>query len=464
MSIRFLFNISWCALLSVTLSGCYSHHQYPYGGTYPGPYGSPGPYQMAPGTMGPATYPPGSYPVQPDLGQPVPPPQGSLPSSSPQTYGDGFPNNTNNTNYDGVDTQWKQPLNNAPSASNTSPFDANPTASGTNSNLGSGLNSSPSAKQVVPSYQDPNQPPANQFPENSKTVPETPQSLFPGNSKDEFETNKTPQPLGGNTTQMQDQFSPSGNDQFESNPKNQFQNNPNDQFQSNPTDQFQKNENEGFSVPQPAQPPVQQQSFESGSDTFDANPKKFDANRNDTFNANPVDSSQEFQPPVKSFPENDGSETFGPNSSSFMNPASGKVSHANHQSRTSGPQLVKSDQFMPPAEFQAASFELPAGSGNQNSAAKTPSPFNYDKQQYRWLRGIVEFDEQEKSWNITYNATPDKADKFGGNIVLIDQGKLTRFKNGDVVLIDGQIDGSQQDKMGKPCYRITKAQRLLPKK
>tara|TARA_R110002111_G_scaffold177322_1_gene243423 strand:+ start:57840 stop:59210 length:1371 start_codon:yes stop_codon:yes gene_type:complete len=456
MSMRLLFNISWCALLSALVSGCYSHHQYPYGGTYPGPYGSPGPYQVTPGTMGPATYPPGSYPAQPNLGQPVPPPQGSLPYSSPQTYGDAFPNNTNNTNYDGVDSQWKQPTNSPPSASNASPFDANPTASGTNSNLGSGLGSSPDAKQTVPSYQDPNQSPNNQFPENSKSVPETPQNLFPGNSNDEFGSNQTQKPPVGNTTQMKDQFAPSGNDQFESNPNNQFP--------SNPKDQFQSNDNEGFSVPQPAQPPVLQQSFEDDTDTFDANPKKFDANRNNTFEANPVDRSQEFQPPIKSFPENDGSDTFGPNSGSLMNPSSGNVSHADHQSRTSGPQLVKSDQFMPPAEFQAASFEFPVAAGTQTSAAKSPSPFNYDKQQFRWLRGIVEYDEQEKSWNITYNATPDKSDKFGGNIVLIDQGKLNRFKNGDVVLLDGQIDGSQQDKMGKPCYRISKAQRLLPKK
>jgi len=80
------------------------------------------------------------------------------------------------------------------------------------------------------------------------------------------------------------------------------------------------------------------------------------------------------------------------------------------------------------------------------------------------LRGIVEYDEQEKSWNITYNATPDKTDKFGGNIVLLDQGRLNRFTNGDVVLIDGHIDGSQQDKMGKPCFRVSKVQKLVPKK
>ncbi|QDV52925.1 hypothetical protein [Gimesia fumaroli] len=475
MSTRFLFNICWCALISCAASGCYSHHQYPYGGTYPGPYGTPGPYEMAPGSI-----PPGSYPVQPDLGQPVPPPQGSLPPTGSQAYSDQFPSNTtNNTNYDGVDSQWKQPVNSSPGPS-SAPFESNPTASGRNATPSSGLNQNSTGSQAVPSYQDPNkinsnpQSFGNEFPQNTTPPSSNTSNSFPGNANDEFESNQTPQPLGGNSTQMNDQFEPSSNDQFQSNPPDQFQ---------QPKDEFQQNDNEGFSVPK-----VEQQSFESDSDTFGpnnskmaapadndvfgANPQKFeanpmpkdsfDANPSDPFNVNPNDSSQEFQPPVNSFPGND--DTFGPNSSSMMNSAPGKVSHAGHQSRASGPQLVQSDPFMKPAKFQSASFEVPSDSGQRTSAGKSPSPFNYDKQNYRWLRGIVEFDEQEKRWNITYNAIPDKSDRFGGNIVLIDQGQLNRFTNGDVVLIDGHIDGSQQDKMGKPCYRIAKAQKLVPKK
>ncbi len=449
MSVRFLFNITCCALLSCTISGCYSYNQYPYGGTYPGPYGSPSPYEMGPGAVAPGSIPPGNYPVQPDLGQPVPPPQGSsLPPSGSQNNGGAFPSNTN---YDGVDSQWKQPINSTPSAGTNSPtpFGANPTASGNNTNPSRGLN----GNQEVPVYDDPNEnlgnslTPDNEFPSNKN-------NSFPNNVDNQFESNQNPQPTGTDSTQMKDQFGPSENDQFE------------------------QNDNSGFSVPEP----VQQQSFESSSDTFNENPAKFEANPSDSFNStpsdsfdanptdsfevNPKNSSPNFEAPINSFPENNDDATFGPNSSSMMNPSSRKVGHANHQTTASGPQLVKSDPFMTPAKFQSASFELPTKNSRlQTSAAKSPSPFNYDKQQYRWLRGVVEFDKQEKSWNITYNATPDRTDKFGGNIVLVDdQGKLNRFTNGDVVLLDGHIDGSQQDKMGKPRYRISKAQRLLPKK
>lgn len=443
MSTRSIFSICCCTLLSTMLSGCYSHHQYPYGGTYPGPYGAPGPYQMAPGTV-----PPGTYDVQPNLGQPVPPPQGALPPTGSDTYNNGFPSNTNNTNYDGVDSQWTQPTNNSPNTGNMNetPFSANPTASGTNANLGSGINSNSFDDKSVPPYDDPNDAlkPNDQFQENKDPFPNTPQNSLQGNTNDQFESNQTPQPSGGNSAQM--------NDQFDANTTN------NNQFESNPTDQFQQNDNEGFSIPQPIQP----QNFESDADTFDANPKKFTPNPNDTFEANPSFENNDFQPPSKSAPEAD--DIFGPNSSSRMNPTSSKVSHANHQTRLSGPQLVKSDPFMTPAKFQAASFERPHGTGNQSSNAKSPSPFSYDKQNYGWLRGIIEFDVQEKQWNITYNATPDKTDKFGGNIVLSDQGKLNHFKNGDVVLLDGKIDGSRQDKMGKPLYLISKVQRLVPKK
>lgn len=465
MSIRYLFNMSWCVLLSCAVTGCYSHHQYPYGGTYPGPYGAPGPYEMAPGTVMPGNYPPGSYPVQPELGQPVPPPQGSLPSPNSQAYSDAFPGNTNNTNYDGVDSQWKQPVNSNPGAA--TPFDANSTASGRNLNPGSGVNNNLPGSQAVPSYQDPNQiqpnsqPLNNEFPGNSNPAPTG--NAFPGDSGDTFESNSSPKPAAGISNQMNDQFGPSGGDQFQNNQlPDQFE--QPDQFQPS-GNEFDSNKNEGFSVPNPVQPqnPVQQQSFESGDDAFGANPKKFDANptpADDTFNQNSFDSSQDFQTPVNPFPGNDGSdETFGPNNSSTMKPATGQVSHADHQRSDSGPQLIRDESFQQPAKFQPASFDLSVGSSQHS-----PSPFNYDKQNYRWLRGIIEFDEQEKSWNITYNATPDKSDKFGGNIVLIDQGKLNRFTNGDVVLLDGAIDGSKQDQMGKPCYRISKAQRLLPKK
>lgn len=477
MSRRFIITVGWCALLGC--AGCYPHHQYPYGGTYPGPYGAPGPYQMPPGTVVPEnTVPPGNYPIQPDLGQPVPPPQGALPSNGSQAYNDQFPSNPNygNTNYDGVDTQWEQPLNSTGPADMNAPFDANSTASGRNTNPGGSINSSPSGNGAVPSYQDPNRVPANNppadntFPQNSSQPPQN--DPFPAEVNDQFQSNKTPQPLGGNT-QMNDQFAPSKNDQFPNNEPQQF-----------PESNNQFEENNGFSVPSP----VEQQSFESSADTFEANPKKFSANESapdDTFNQNSMDSSQEFQPPINSFPgnentfpqnqdnsfpgnENDpfqgGDDTFGPNNSSTMKPSAGKVSHADHQSPVSGPQLVSSNQFMTPTKFQPASFEFPSESGTSAAPGQAPSPFNYDRNGYRWLRGIVEFDEEEKSWNITYNATPDRSDKFGGNIVLLDQGKLNRFKNGDVVLIDGRIDGTRQDRMGKPCYLVTRAQRLLPKK
>lgn len=443
MSVRLLINVSWCALLSFAVSGCYSQHQYPYGGAYPGPYGSPGTFQSPPGSVMPGSIPPGNYPVQPDLGQPVSPPQGAIPSSGSQTYNGAFPSNTGSTSYDGVDSQWKQPQNSTQGTGNStqSPFQANPTASGNNATPGSGLNSN----QSVPNYNDPN-----------FSSPQNP---------DAFQSNqKKPVEPTSPATQMNDSFGSSSDDPFS----------------GNTNTQLKPDNDSGFSVPQP----VQQQSFEENSnDSFEGNTPEFKANPTnnslsrpgdgfstqpgDSFDANPTGGSPGFEPSINRFPENsnDSDATFGPNNSSLMNPSSGKISRANHQTNASGPQLVKSDQFMSPSKIQTASFELPMKNSDlQTSAAKSPSPFNHDKQQYRWLRGVIEYDDLEKSWNITYNATPDKSDKFGGNIVLVDQGQLSRFKNGDVVLIDGRIDGSRQDKMGKPFYLVERAQRLIPKK
>jgi hypothetical protein len=93
----------------------------------------------------------------------------------------------------------------------------------------------------------------------------------------------------------------------------------------------------------------------------------------------------------------------------------------------------------------------------ESAASKKPNPYGYDAVGYRWLRGLVDFDEQQKAWVLIYNPSPGPRDLYKGQITLIDNGQLRNLKNNDVVLVEGQIDSTSRDAdTGKPQYRITK--------
>ena len=118
------------------------------------------------------------------------------------------------------------------SSSNSSAALALPSNSRSSANPGSGVNNNSTGNQSVPSYNDPTETPKSndQFLENQDPFPSTPQNSFENNSNDQFESNQTPQPLGGNSTEMNDQFNPNNN----SSPTNNSStnNSSNDQFES----------------------------------------------------------------------------------------------------------------------------------------------------------------------------------------------------------------------------------------
>ena len=84
------------------------------------------------------------------------------------------------------------------------------------------------------------------------------------------------------------------------------------------------------------------------------------------------------------------------------------------------------------------------------------SPYDYDRKNYQWLRGKVDFDENDQSWHIIYSLKPDQTDRFGGSITLIDHPDLNKLQNDDVVLLEGKVDSDSPDRSGKVKYRIEK--------
>ncbi len=127
-----------------------------------------------------------------------------------------------------------------------------------------------------------------------------------------------------------------------------------------------------------------------------------------------------------------------------------------------------SDEFVPPIEI-ASTGKDPAA---QSSAIQLtsavdqmaePNPYDYDRAQFTWLRGVVDFDEIAGEWSIIYSLRPEADDEFGGSLTLARSQLLSGLQNGDVVLVEGRVDRQTQDHLGKPSYLARHLARLKPK-
>jgi hypothetical protein len=93
-----------------------------------------------------------------------------------------------------------------------------------------------------------------------------------------------------------------------------------------------------------------------------------------------------------------------------------------------------------------------------------PNPYDFDRKNYRWLRGVVDYDEEDRTWNIIYSMNPEPKDEFGGSITLVNDNRFQVLKTGDVVYLEGRVDSKATDHTGKPRYRVDHLAPLVPKK
>lgn len=84
------------------------------------------------------------------------------------------------------------------------------------------------------------------------------------------------------------------------------------------------------------------------------------------------------------------------------------------------------------------------------------SPYQYDGQSYKWLKGAVDYDDKTQTWSIIYDLTPDPSDKYGGSFTITAHPDLANFQIGDIALLEGTIDPKQLDPTGRPIYTVTK--------
>lgn len=111
--------------------------------------------------------------------------------------------------------------------------------------------------------------------------------------------------------------------------------------------------------------------------------------------------------------------------------------------------------------FDPNASPMPAPQAASSTDSDDDSGFGYDRVNYSWLRGVVDYDPQRKNWHIIYGLPPDPNDEYGGSLTLADGGHLAEFRDSDVVLVKGRIDPlAGQDILGKPLFRVTKAELL----
>ena len=119
--------------------------------------------------------------------------------------------------------------------------------------------------------------------------------------------------------------------------------------------------------------------------------------------------------------------------------------------------------FVDPVPVDPAALKQTSAESDE-AAARRPNPFDHDREDFRWLRGVVDYDEADKTWNIIYDMNPDRTDRFGGSITLGDDERLSELHDDDVVLVEGRVDANARDRSGKPLYHVERLARLVPKK
>ena len=154
--------------------------------------------------------------------------------------------------------------------------------------------------------------------------------------------------------------------------------------------------------------------------------------------------------------EGDNREPFRSDGASFQpNDATQAVGSVRFERDTASRELQLTAHQPPTAESEPVVFtsdEMFQSAENTAIVTQKPNPYGYDAVGYRWLRGIVDFDEKEQSWILIYNPAPGPQDAYKGQIMLVDNGQMRNIKSNDVVLVEGQVDLST----GRPHYRIAK--------
>ncbi|MBC8115998.1 MAG: hypothetical protein H7062_16545 [Candidatus Saccharimonas sp.] len=120
------------------------------------------------------------------------------------------------------------------------------------------------------------------------------------------------------------------------------------------------------------------------------------------------------------------------------------------------PQQQKSSATSGTSVIQTVSYEQP------QSAKLNPYGRDTKHANPTWLRGVVDYDQKQRTWSILYSANPDPRDSNGGVLTLANHPNLAKCRLGEVILAEGAIDARQTDARGKPIYVLDNVTPLQP--
>lgn len=163
----------------------------------------------------------------------------------------------------------------------------------------------------------------------------------------------------------------------------------------------------------------------------------------------PYDDPNTLSPPPGGNTFDSNSTPFGPDGAMFQRDSDASQSVSMNQGQRSSNRLQL-------AAHQAAPIgSVSVGTNSMAQRGAEPQGYGYDAAGYRWLSGIVDFDEQRKEWVLIYDLTPDPEDAFKGQITLIQDPALSRLHSNDLIYVEGRVDTTVRDHgTGKPQYRI----------
>jgi hypothetical protein len=126
-----------------------------------------------------------------------------------------------------------------------------------------------------------------------------------------------------------------------------------------------------------------------------------------------------------------------------------------------GPKLQAPPEPVVPAGAEFAAPVVKAEAARK--PARHPNPHDHDRNAYRWIRGTVDYDEEDKSWYLIYNLTPDEHDVHEGGLTLLgDPVLLGALHDGDVVQVEGEVHKSAEGHRHSSVFHVEKLENLAP--
>ncbi|MGB4737568.1 MAG: hypothetical protein WBH50_05230 [Fuerstiella sp.] len=93
------------------------------------------------------------------------------------------------------------------------------------------------------------------------------------------------------------------------------------------------------------------------------------------------------------------------------------------------------------------------------SATSSASEYGFDTKDYRWLRGVLNYDSRSGGWLITYSLAA--RDEFGGTLPIdVTQQQINGLAEGDTVDLRGYVDETVRNQQGRPVYRVEFIERI----